>query len=150
MHLARVIRDRLVRISSWLVVNYYRLMGVKIGKRCFISIHAYLDVRRGKISIGNGVNIARGSYILSHTGFRPSKEGDITIIEDNVRIFVNSVIQPNVRVGINATVGAGSVVMRDVPPNAIVQGNPARVVGYVTLEETPGATGPTTSRKDEP
>ncbi len=150
MHAARVIRDRLVRISSWLVVKYYRFMGVKIGKRCFISIHAYLDVRRGKISIGDGVNIARGSYILSHTGFRPSIDGEITVIEDNVRIFVNSVIQPNVRVGKNATVGAGAVVMRDVPPNAVVQGNPARVVGYVSLEETPGATGPAITPKDQP
>ncbi|OGC94651.1 MAG: hypothetical protein A2W25_09510 [candidate division Zixibacteria bacterium RBG_16_53_22] len=150
MLLARGIRDRLVKISSWLVVNYYRFMGVKIGKSCFISIHAYLDVRRGKISIGNGVAIARGSYVLSHTGFRPSKEGEITVIEDNVRIFVNAVIQPNVRIGKNAIVGAGSVVMRDVPPNAVVQGNPARVVGYVSSEESPGTPGPTITQKDQP
>jgi acetyltransferase-like isoleucine patch superfamily enzyme len=106
-------------------------MGVKIGKHCFISRRVYIDVRRGKTAIGNNVHISRGSVILSHTGFRPVKEGENTIIEDNVRIFVNSVILPGVRIGNNSIVGAGSVVMRDVPPRAVVQGNPARVIQYL-------------------
>jgi maltose O-acetyltransferase len=125
-------------------------MGVKIGKNCFISFHAYLDVRQGKISIGNNVQISRGSYVLSHTGFRQSNEGEITVLEDNVKIFVNSVIQPNVRVGKNSIVGAGSVVMKDVPPNAVVQGNPARVIQYVSSEESPATPGPTITQKDQP
>ncbi len=131
--IARDIRHGLAGIASWVRLRYYRMMGARIGKGCFISSHAYIDSRRGKISIGNNVSIAGGSYILSHTGFRPSSEGQETVIEDNVRIFVNSVILPGVRIGRNSIVGAGSVVMRDVPPNVVVQGNPARVVQH--LEE---------------
>ena len=136
----REIRHGLAGFVSWLRLHYYRSMGTKIGKGCFISFHAYLDQRRGRISIGRNVHIAGGSYILSHTGFRPDQEGQETVIEDNVRIFVNSVILPGVRVGRNSIVGAGSVVMRDVPPNSVVQGNPARVIQH--LEATPSSDFP--------
>jgi acetyltransferase-like isoleucine patch superfamily enzyme len=126
--LARTIRHYLVNVSSWFRVNYFRFMGVRVGKGCFISIHAHLDVRRGKISIGNNVNISRGAYILSHTGYQAEKEGEATIVEDNAIIFVNAIIFPGVRIGKRSIVGAGSVVMKDVPPNVIVLGNPARVI----------------------
>lgn len=106
-------------------------MGVKIGKGTKISIGVHIDVRRGKISIGNNVDIAGGTYILSHTGYQPVKEGEMTTIEDNVRIFVNSVILPGVKVGKNSIVGAGSVVMKDVPPDTVVLGNPARVIKHL-------------------
>jgi len=138
MMLARKLRHTLVGLSSALRVFYFRMMGVKIGKRCFISRRAHIDIRRGKISIGNDVNISGGTYILSHTGFRPVHEGQETVIEDNVRIFVNSVVLPGVRVGKGSIVGAGSVVMKDVPPNVAVQGNPARVIQHLTEMEVPG------------
>lgn len=54
--------------------------------------------------------------------------GEITI-EDNVLLGARSIIMYNVTVGRNAVVAAGSVVTKDVPPYAIVGGNPARVIG---------------------
>ena len=127
--LSRKIRHRLVKLSSKMRVQYYRFMGIKIGKKCFISRKAQLDARRGKISIGDNVAISGGCWVLSHVGFQPSKEGeDETIIQDNVKIFVNSVILPGVKVGKNSIIGAGSIVMKDVPQNVIVMGNPARIV----------------------
>jgi len=111
-------------------ICYFRSMGIRIGKKCFISLGAHIDCRRGKISLGNQVNISHGSYILGHTGWRPLKENEVTVIEDNVRVFVNAVILPGLRIGKNSIIGAGAVVMKDVPPEAIVMGNPARVVQY--------------------
>ena len=95
-----------------------------------MSWGVHLDIRRGKITIGDNVNIAHGTYILSHIGYRPQNEEIETVIEDNVRIFVNSVILPGVRIGKNSVIGAGSVVMKDVPPDVVVMGNPARVIQH--------------------
>jgi maltose O-acetyltransferase len=49
-------------------------------------------------------------------------------IEDNVWIGGAAILLPGVSIGRNAVVGAGSVVTRDVPPNTVVAGNPARVI----------------------
>lgn len=133
--IARNVRHGIVLAASFLKIIFLRFMGIKIGKKTYISINAHLDVRRGKISIGNHVDIARGACVLSHTGYQEVKEGQETVIEDNVRIFVNSVILPGVRVGKNSIIGAGAVVMKDVPPNVVVLGNPARVVKHLGDEE---------------
>lgn len=50
------------------------------------------------------------------------------IIEENAFVGANCIILPGVTVGKNSIVGAGSVVTRDVPPNNIVAGNPAKVI----------------------
>jgi acetyltransferase-like isoleucine patch superfamily enzyme len=113
------------------MIAYYRLMGVRIGKSCYMSLKAHIDVRRGEIIIGNNVNISGGCYILGHTGYQAIKPGEKTVIEDNVIIFVNAVILPGVRVGKNSIIGAGAIVMRDMPPNVVVQGNPARVIQHL-------------------
>jgi acetyltransferase-like isoleucine patch superfamily enzyme len=134
---ARKIRYGMAQILSVLRVAYYRSMGIEIGKHVYISSQAHIDVIGGRITIGNDVSISGGCYILCHTGWRLVKEGERTIIEDNVRIFVNSVILPGMRIGRNSIVGAGSIVMKDVPPNVVVQGNPARVVQR--LDEPLGA-----------
>ena len=126
--LAREIRSQLVGIVSRLKIGYYRFMGISIGKGCYVSSGAHLDVRRGTVTIGNHVSISSGSYILGHTGFQPLKEGQETALEDNVKVFVNAVVMPGVRIGKNSIVGAGAVVARDVPPNTLVMGNPGRVV----------------------
>jgi acetyltransferase-like isoleucine patch superfamily enzyme len=109
-------------------------MGVKIGKNTYISRKANIDVRRGKVSIGSRVSIAGGTYILSHTGRTLKKENE-TVLEDNVKVFVNCVILPGVRIGKNTVVGAGSVVTKDIPPNVKVMGNPARIILHLPLEE---------------
>ena len=124
----REFRHKTVKFLSFWRVGYFRFMGTTIGKNCFLSWGAHLDIRRGKITIGDNVNIAHGTYILSHIGYRSTKEQIETVIEDNVRIFVNAVVLPGVRVGKNSVVGAGSVVMKDVPPDVIVMGNPARII----------------------
>jgi len=127
--IARLIRHAVAETVSWIRLNYYRFMGITIGKNCYISSDARIDIRRGKITLGDNVTIAGGSYVLGHTGWRASKEGEETRLEDNVKIYVNAVIFPGVTVGENSCVGAGAIVTGDVPPNVIVMGNPARVIG---------------------
>lgn len=122
----RKIRGRVADFVSSIKINYLRFMGVTIGKKCFISRKAFIDIRRGKIVIGDYVSMAPGCFVLSHTGRQP--EGKATIIEDNVLIFVNSVVFPGVTVGKNSIIGASAVVTKDVPPNVTVMGNPARVI----------------------
>jgi len=130
------------RIKSWLAgmlsrtkVCYYRFMGITIGKDCYVSPYACIDSRRGKITIGDNVSISSGSYILGHVGFRDLKDGQETVLEDNVKVFVNAVVLPGVRIGRNSVVGAGAVVGKDVPANVVVMGNPARVVEHMGVED---------------
>lgn len=60
-----------------------------------------------------------------------------TVVEKGASIGANATILPGIRIGRNAMVGAGAVVTRTVPPNAVVVGNPAKIVGYVGTAETP-------------
>lgn len=78
---------------------------VEIGKNCTIFQN---------VTIGN----VRG------------EKGGIPIIGDNVVISAGSIIIGNVHVGNNVMIGAGAVVVKDVPDNAVVVGNPARIVSY--------------------
>lgn len=54
-----------------------------------------------------------------------------TIIRRGASLGANCTILPGITIGINAMIGAGAVVTRSVPPNAIVVGNPAKIIGYV-------------------
>jgi hypothetical protein len=67
------------------------------------------------------------SFDLVHQKFK-EKIGCIEIM-DNVFIGSNCIILYNTRIGPNALVGAGSVITKDVPPNTIVSGVPANVIG---------------------
>lgn len=58
-----------------------------------------------------------------------------TAIEDGASIGAGATILPGITIGINAMVAAGAVVTRSVPPNAIVVGNPATIIGYVDAEK---------------
>ena len=74
------------------------------------------------------------SYFLLRSAFKESFETfpeEIGCIEimDNCYIGANCIIQGNVRIGPNAVVGAGSVVTKDIPPNSVAVGVPAKVIG---------------------
>ena len=59
------------------------------------------------------------------------------VIEDGASIGGGAVILPGIRIGRRAMVGAGAVVTKDVPPYAIVVGNPGRIVGYAETQQRP-------------
>ena len=76
---------------------YLKSAGVKVGKNTMISLRAKIDVRRGKVIIGDNCHITYGCVVLSHDGatkqYDPSDDGSGTVkIGNNVFIGVNSVI----------------------------------------------------------
>jgi acetyltransferase-like isoleucine patch superfamily enzyme len=98
------------------------------------------------IELGNRVTLTSGVILVTHDGasrlFRQihpdmnplygNRFGTIRI-HDNCFIGVNTIVLPQVAIGPNAIIGAGSVVNRDVPPNMVVAGNPVRDI--CTLDE---------------
>lgn len=96
------------------------------------------DIYPENIRVGRNVRITAGVRILTHyfdTRYQPTParpfrfyQGEVRI-GDNVFIGVNTVIAKPVTIGEGAVIGANSVVTKDVPPNAIVVGSPARVIG---------------------
>ena len=114
-----------------IVTTFHRWRGVKIGEDVYISRGACIDHSAPQfIEIGNHVTIAYGAVILSHN--REGKHGlskvQKTKIEDNVFIGVNAVVLPGIKIGKGSTVGAGSVVNKDVPNNCTVAGTPAKII----------------------
>lgn len=95
------------------------------------------------IELGNNVAITHGVTFLTHdysvnvvNSLHPEKHfkkfGKI-IIKNNCFIGIHSIILPNITIGPNSIVGAGSVVTKDVPPNTVVAGNPAKHI--CTIDE---------------
>lgn len=120
------------------IAEYFRKQGAQIGEGCSI-VPTRLGTEPYLVKIGNHVTIALGVWFITHDGgtwlFRkevPDLQafGPI-IIEDNCVIGANAILFSNIRIGKNSIVGAGSVVITDVPPDTIVMGIPARPFGSV-------------------
>lgn len=126
----------LYKYNNSTIAEYFRKQGAQIGENCII-IPRDLGTEPYLVKIGNHVAINQGVKLHTHDGgtwvFRreiPDLRvfGPI-IIEDNCLIGENAVILPNVTIGRNSIVAAGSVVITDVPPGSIVMGVPARRFG---------------------
>jgi acetyltransferase-like isoleucine patch superfamily enzyme len=109
-----------------------------VGANCKISSHTFICegvTIEDDVFIGHGVMFINDSYPRATTGTgQLQTEADWKVERTTIRkgasIGSGATILANVTVGENALVGAGSVVTRDVPPNAIVAGNPARILRY--------------------
>lgn len=110
---------------------------ITIGARCFANFGLIaLDV--AKISIGDDVQIGPNVQLLTPTHpvepepRRAKWEAAQPItIGDNVWLGGGAIVLPGVSVGRNTVVGAGAVVVRDLPDNVVAVGNPARIVRYL-------------------
>jgi acetyltransferase-like isoleucine patch superfamily enzyme len=107
-----------------------------VGKRCKISSHTFVCegvVIEDNVFVGHGVTFINDSYPRATRNdgeLQTEKDWKVepTIVKRGASIGSGSTILANVVIGEDAMVGAGSVVTRDVPPNAIVAGNPAKVL----------------------
>jgi acetyltransferase-like isoleucine patch superfamily enzyme len=114
-----------------------------VGKRCKISSHTFVCEGveiRDNVFIGHGVTFVNDLYPRATTASGEVQTDadwkvEKTVISNGASIGSGSTILSNLTVGENAIVGAGSVVTKDVPANAIVAGNPAKVLRYLTQEK---------------
>jgi len=130
------------------------LQGAVIGDNCNINAHCLVE---NDVVVGDNVTVKCGVYLWD--GLRVGDHAFIgpnatftndryprskqypdafpqTVVEHHASIGAGAVILPGVTIGHHALVGAGAVVTRDVPPYALVAGNPARVVRYLERTDT--------------
>lgn len=93
------------------------------GVFCVHPSSTYLNAH----SIGRNFSCRQNTTIGNKSDDKPNER---PTIGDNVTLGANVVIIGNVHIGNNVIIGAGSVVVKDVPDNAVVVGNPARIIRY--------------------
>ncbi|WP_448529713.1 acyltransferase [Raineya sp.] len=115
--------------------------GAVIGKNCKISSHTFICEG---VKIGDGVFVGHNvSFINDMLPRAVNADGSLqteadwklveTIVEDRASIGTGATILGGIKIGKNAVVGAGAVVTKDVPENAVVVGNPAKIIKFIEV-----------------
>lgn len=131
------------------------LPGAVIGNDCNICAHTFIE---NEVVLGHRVTVKSGVYLwdgltieddvfigpcvaFSNDKYPRSKVYPDafaqTLVKRGASIGANATVLPGIVLGENCMVGAGAVVTRDVPDNAVVVGNPARIVRYIDARSFP-------------
>ncbi|HVR70196.1 MAG TPA: WxcM-like domain-containing protein [Vicinamibacteria bacterium] len=126
------------------------LSGAAVGADCNICDHVFIEggVKVGdRVTVKSGVQLWNGITLEDDVFVGPNatftndlfprsrvhpQEFARTLVRRGATVGANATVLAGRTIGVNAMVGAGAVVTQDVPPNAIVTGNPARITGYVS------------------
>ena len=115
---------------------------IQVGDHTFINYGSSISAHK-LVSIGRHCLLGHHAFILDNNEHDLMQRDVLppsspVIIEDHAWIGAYCIILPGVHIGHNAAIGAGSVVVEDVPPNCLAVGNPARVVRRL---DSPSANG---------
>jgi len=121
----------ILKLLYWFITIFFGIrisLKAMIGKGLFIHLHGGIFIGEAIIGdhcmISNSVTIGYGSFNTPYYG-SPT-------IGSNVFIGPGAKVFGKITVGKNVSIGANAVVSKDVPDNAVVMGNPGRIVGYNT------------------
>lgn len=129
--------------TAYIEAPFYCAYGynIKVGKRFFAN-HNCVILDANKVDIGDyvmigpNVQIAAACHPLNAQERREGLEFSKPIkIEDDVWIGASAIILPGVTIGKGSVIGAGSVVTKDVPPDVVVAGNPAKIIKKVDTKK---------------
>lgn len=136
-----------VKLYSDIIVETTHGGKLVIGEGTHVQARCHLVAGVNSVLIGRRCEIAPAcAFFCYNHAIEPGEpvrtqplvsRGDI-VIEDDVWLGYGVIVLDGVRIGAGAVIGAGSVVVKDIPPMAIAVGNPARVIKYRT-DETPAA-----------
>lgn len=117
-----------VSIGSSSTIEFENIIGdgTHIHSGCFLEM-----VKVGKdVFVGPNVVFTDDPHPMKCPHYKECRGGPI--LEDMVKVGANCTILPGVRIGKNSLIGAGSVVTKDVPPNCVYAGNPARFIKKIS------------------
>lgn len=132
-------QDKKIRLTVW--ADSLDTEGIEIGDYVLVCPGVRISAASG-IKIGKNCMLASGVYITDadwHEIYDRSKSIGTTkkvVISDNVWLGDSSIVCKGVTIGKNSIIGAGSVVVSDIPENVIAAGNPARVIRELDPERT--------------
>ena len=120
--------DNIIGNNVSIGTNSVLEFGNRIGDYSRIHSSCFLEmVAIGKyVFVGPNVVFTDDPHPMGCPHYKECKGG--AVVEDYVRIGANSTILPGIKIGRNSLIGAGSVVTKDVPPDSVVAGNPAKVI----------------------
>jgi UDP-2-acetamido-3-amino-2,3-dideoxy-glucuronate N-acetyltransferase len=158
LHPAAIVESESIGEGTRIWAFAHILPGARIGRDCNICDHVFVEgevvvgdrvtVKSG-VQIWNGVQLENDVFVgpnatFTNDNFPRSRQYPekylTTLVRAGASIGANATILPGITIGSRAMIGAGSVVTRNVPADAIVFGNPARIVGYAGAKASLSAT----------
>lgn len=132
----KILFNKSVSCPRWVHVNHsytYNFLGndIYIGPYCLFSTNVTFE---SNILIGPNVSFVGGDHRFDIPGStiissgRPNNYSECIYINSDVWIGINSVIMTGVTIGCGSIIAAGTIVTKDVPPNSIVGGVPAKLI----------------------